>query len=89
MFIVNYPIGVLGEYMCFRALATKIEAMAPADRPYTMVMPNAYNFSFDFIWFGRYAMAVAYCLFFPPLYMFLMSQRAKFYRPEPKSQKAE
>jgi very-long-chain (3R)-3-hydroxyacyl-CoA dehydratase len=75
-FIVNYPVGVLGELIaCYGAYETmkKLDKM-----PFSLEMPNSYNFAFKFDYL-LLSLPVVYGLFFPQLYGHMWIQRKKFY----------
>jgi hypothetical protein len=42
-------------------------------------MPNAWNFAFDYETIVMFVLPVVYLFGFPPLYMYMLSQRKKFY----------
>ena len=82
LFIVLYPIGVAGELLCCYKLYQISLTRARNDKPYTIDMPNTWNFAFDFETVVMYILPVIYLFGFPPLYMYMLSQRKKFYAPE-------
>lgn len=72
-FIVLYPLGVASELLCLRDAWSAIEKCCP--RAFSLQMPNAWNFAFDYKWFISYAILPAYVLFFPYLYKHMLNQR--------------
>jgi very-long-chain (3R)-3-hydroxyacyl-CoA dehydratase len=82
LFIVLYPIGVTGELLCCYRLYQISLPLARKDKPYTFDMPNMCNFAFDFETVVMYILPVVYLFGFPPLYMYMLSQRKKFYATE-------
>ena len=82
LFIVLYPIGVTGELLCCYRLYQISLPLARKDKPYTFDMPNMWNFAFDFETVVMYILPVVYLFGFPPLYMYMLSQRKKFYATE-------
>lgn len=72
-FIVIYPLGVSMEWMCVWDAWPVISACCP--RVFSVEMPNAWNFAFDYQWFLKYIVSVSYVLVFPMLYSHLWRQR--------------
>ena len=80
MFIVCYPLGVGAELLCmWAARCAVLQIEDPSQRPFTMVMPNKWNFEFS-LEYSVYLMYFIYSFGFPQLYMYMISQRAKFYK---------
>ncbi|CAO2580608.1 Very-long-chain (3R)-3-hydroxyacyl-CoA dehydratase 2 [Lemmus lemmus] len=69
LFIVLYPMGVSGEYICSSALCRQAGL-------YFISLPNKYNFSFDYYAFLILVM-ISYILLFPQLYFHMLHQRRK------------
>lgn len=80
IFLFAYILGVAGEnftiYYAYEELA-KIDdsGLLP---PWTVRMPNAFNFAFDFRGFIKIS-PLMYLGGFPGLYMHMLAQRKKFY----------
>lgn len=82
LFIVLYPIGVAGELLCCYQLYLISNSLARKAKPYTIDMPNSINVAFDFEFAVTYILPVIYAFGFPPLYMYMLAQRKKFYSPK-------
>lgn len=79
LFIVLYPVGVTGELLCFYQ-QYKLSSELPYDqKPWTIALPNKFNVGVDFEKFVVYAIPLIYLVSFPPLYMYMLAQRKKFY----------
>ena len=70
LFIVLYPLGVSGELVCFYKTWEYVSAI-PEDRlkPYTLTMPNSYNFAFHYELFLKLGIPIIYLVSFPGLFM--------------------
>ena len=84
VFIFAYILGVTGEnvaiYYGYQEFVK--EEAAGVFPPWTIRMPNAWNFAFEF----RYLLLISPLLYlggFPGLYMYMWNQRAKFYGNTP------
>ena len=76
LFIVVYPMGVLGELISiFYALPTIKE-----QRLTSLYLPNMLNFSFDSYYF-IVTVIIGYIPGFPKLYMHMLKQRGKYLTP--------
>ena len=79
LFLVMYPAGVFAELLCMWAARTAIIQIEPESaRPWTMLMPNAWNWHFRFEW-SVYLTYVVYSFGFPQLYTYMLRQRSRFY----------
>lgn len=79
VFIPLYPIGVLGEIICFYQQTMLSEQLPPHQKPLTILMPNSLNVAIDFESLVRYVFPICYLVQFPPMYMYMVKQRQKFY----------
>lgn len=82
-FLVLYPTGVTGE------IVTMVSALPYIKRRklFTMTLPNAANFSFDYH-LAVILIIASYAPFFPQLFGHLLKQRTKFLYPKQESKKA-
>lgn len=71
-FIILYPIGVTGELLCFYWA----QSYAKENTVWTLAMPNAANFTFNYFYF-LWMIMLAYIPLFPMMYMHMVSQRKK------------
>lgn len=71
-FIILYPIGVTGELLCFYWA----QSYAKENTVWTLAMPNAANFTFNYFYF-LWIIMLAYIPLFPMMYMHMVSQRKK------------
>ncbi|XP_047495795.1 very-long-chain (3R)-3-hydroxyacyl-CoA dehydratase hpo-8-like [Penaeus chinensis] len=72
LFIGLYPLGVTGEILCvYAALPAAAEK-----KIYSVTMPNALNFAFDF-YYGLIVFVLLYFPVFPSLYKHMFAQRRK------------
>ena len=78
VFIVAYILGVLGEILGIIFATRELNKLALSEHPYTILMPNAWNFAFHFECFAIIS-PFLYLPGFPGLYMHMWRQRAKFY----------
>jgi len=69
---VLYPMGITGEVLTIWGALPIIQAT----RPYTWVMPNAWNFPFDYYYFCLLALA-SYIPGSPKLYGYMLDARRK------------
>lgn len=58
------------------------QQLPASEKPYTVYMPNAWNFVIDFEFFVRWGVPLIYLVSFPPLFMYMVRQRRKFYSVE-------
>jgi very-long-chain (3R)-3-hydroxyacyl-CoA dehydratase len=72
LFIVLYPIGVTGELWCQIASLERIAA----ERIFSLAMPNAANFIFNY-YVVVILIMLSYIPIFPVLYMHMFAQRKK------------
>lgn len=72
-FIPLYPLGVFSEMMCLRDAWSVIARCCP--RVFSLAMPNALNFAFDYRWFILYLVLPGYIFGFPYLYLYMLRQR--------------
>lgn len=79
-FIFAYPLGVTGELLAVYQSYQVLSAMPANDpaRPLTWLMPNKWNFVFDLQSF-MFVSPVFYLAGFPGLYMYMWTQRGRFY----------
>jgi very-long-chain (3R)-3-hydroxyacyl-CoA dehydratase len=77
-FIFAYPLGVTGELLVVYYSYQVLAAMPVTERPLTMLMPNRWNFVFDLQSF-MFVSPFFYLMGFPGLYMYMWSQRSRFY----------
>ena len=75
-FIVCYILGISGELIC--AFYTYINIDGLESKPFTIRMPNKWNFAFDFQMF-LLVLPPLYAWVFPQLYMHMWRQRSKYY----------
>ena len=80
IFIFAYILGVTGENIACYYAYQEISRLDEAGKsmPWTIRMPNKWNFVFDFRWFLSLS-PLMYLGGFPGLYLHMWSQRAKFY----------
>ncbi|KAJ6636341.1 Very-long-chain (3R)-3-hydroxyacyl-CoA dehydratase 2 [Pseudolycoriella hygida] len=71
-FIILYPIGVTGELLCFYWA----QSYAKGNTIWTLSLPNAANFTFNYYYF-LWIIMLAYIPLFPMMYMHMVSQRKK------------
>ncbi|KAI0232886.1 Very-long-chain (3R)-3-hydroxyacyl-CoA dehydratase 2 [Lamellibrachia satsuma] len=71
-FIILYPVGVSGELITIYMSLPMLQKTSM----YSVAMPNAANFAFNFHYF-MIATMISYIPFFPPLYMHMLRQRRK------------
>lgn len=72
-FLLLYPLGVGGELMVIVSALPGIRV----SRPFTITMPNRFNFSFDFYYLMIFILLI-YVPFFPMLYYHMICQRRKY-----------
>jgi very-long-chain (3R)-3-hydroxyacyl-CoA dehydratase len=72
-FILVYPFGMAMEWVVTWEAWPLIDTCCP--RVYSVSMPNAWNFAFDFKWFMLGVVVPGYVLIFPMLYAYLWQQR--------------
>jgi very-long-chain (3R)-3-hydroxyacyl-CoA dehydratase len=75
-FYILYPIGVSSELLCLYFRSQYIYEK----RPYSISLPNKYNWSFDSFWLIP-LVCIAYIFVFPMLYGHMISQRKKTLNP--------
>ena len=80
-FFVLYPLGVGAELMCCYLVWEYIRTLKENEKPFTVNMPNKFNISFSFELFIQFIIPLCY-LNFPPMFMHMYWQRAKYYREE-------
>jgi len=81
-FFILYPLGVSAELMCCYQVWYRLSNISDDSvKPFTMTLPNAYNFGFSFETFIKYGIPICY-LNFPPMFMHMVGQRRKYYREE-------
>ena len=85
LFLVLYPLGVSCELLCVLHSCYAVSNMAPEDKYYTLVVPNAANFTFKYEW-TIVIFVLVYLDGFPKLFMHMLRQRAKIY---PRAEKVE
>eukprot|EP00347_Sterkiella_histriomuscorum_P003361 403364588 len=78
-FIPVYPTGVSGELLAVYHAVQTIQYMLI--KPYTIRMPNQWNFAFDYQLYLTIT-PLFYILGFPGLYMHMFRQRAKFHKEQ-------
>ena len=88
VFIFAYVLGVAGENIAVYHAVGELNALdlAGARLPWTIRMPNKWNFVFDFKIFLMIS-PVFYLGGFPGLYIYMWRQRAKFYGGPSRDQK--
>ena len=79
-FVFLYPLGVFSEMMCLADAWTVIEKCCP--RVFSVAMPNAWNFAFDYKWAILYGVLPGYVLVFPYLYLHMFRQRRNKLHPK-------
>jgi very-long-chain (3R)-3-hydroxyacyl-CoA dehydratase len=79
-FIILYPVGVAGEWLNVYCKWDVISQCCP--RVFSIAMPNALNFAFDYRWFILYVAIPGYVLGFPQLYGYMLSQRKRKLKPK-------
>lgn len=72
MFIVMYPLGVIGELMTIYAALPYVRRSGM----YSLRLPNTYNVSFDYYYFLIIVM-LSYIPLFPQLYFHMLRQRRR------------
>lgn len=72
MFIIMYPLGVIGELMTIYAALPYVRKAGM----YSLRLPNKYNVSFDYYYFLIIAM-LSYIPLFPQLYFHMLRQRRR------------
>ncbi|KAF4089675.1 hypothetical protein AMELA_G00068900 [Ameiurus melas] len=72
MFIVMYPLGVIGELLTIYAALPYVRKAGM----YSLRLPNKYNVSFDYYYFLIIVM-LSYIPLFPQLYFHMLRQRRK------------
>lgn len=72
-FMVLYPLGITGEIVCLYNALPFIKA----NRPYTVTMPNAQNFAFDYYGFVWFTLLGMYPYGSWVMYTYMLSQRRK------------
>ncbi|XP_066537239.1 very-long-chain (3R)-3-hydroxyacyl-CoA dehydratase 1 [Hoplias malabaricus] len=72
LFIVMYPLGVIGELMTIYAALPYVRRSGM----YSMRLPNKYNVSFDYYYFLIIVM-LSYIPLFPQLYFHMLRQRRR------------
>ncbi|KAB5579531.1 hypothetical protein PHYPO_G00196100 [Pangasianodon hypophthalmus] len=72
LFIVMYPLGVIGELMTIYAALPYVRKAGM----YSLRLPNKYNVSFDYYYFLIIVM-LSYIPLFPQLYFHMLRQRRK------------
>lgn len=83
VFLLMYPVGVGGELFCMWAARCAILSIeAESERPWTMLMPNQWNWHFRFEW-SVYITYLMYTVGFPQLYFYMLHQRKRFYSKKP------
>ena len=71
-FWVLYPVGVSGELMCCYQVWLRLSQIEnDRVKPFTLTLPNTYNFSFSFETFIKYGIPICY-LNFPPMFMHMV-----------------
>ena len=78
LFIVLYPIGVSGELICCYKTWEYLQTLPEDERPFTITLPNTWNFGFNYSGFIMIGVPIIYALSFPGLYMHMWTQRKKF-----------
>ena len=76
LFLILYPIGALGDGLAGCFTVPVLKAMDPM--PYSMTMPNKYNFSWNMA-YGLTVMPFIYMLQFPINFGHLLRKRREFY----------
>ena len=76
LFIPFYPIGAFADGMALYYSLDKIKS----EDLYSIHMPNAFNYSFDYVFFAYAAVLPIYIFGFPVNYKVLFSGRAKLYK---------
>ena len=82
MFIVIYPVGAFSDLMTGVHSASNMRASGA----YSIALPNAYNFAFDYPWFISRLVPFVYSLALPMNYMTLLAQRSKYFAGAKKEQ---
>ncbi|XP_005999077.1 very-long-chain (3R)-3-hydroxyacyl-CoA dehydratase 1 isoform X2 [Latimeria chalumnae] len=72
LFIILYPIGVVGELMTMHAALPIVQQTGM----FSLRLPNKYNVSFDYYYFLIIVM-ISYIPMFPQLYFHMLRQRRK------------
>uniref|UniRef100_A0A8C1HXL6 Very-long-chain (3R)-3-hydroxyacyl-CoA dehydratase n=1 Tax=Cyprinus carpio TaxID=7962 RepID=A0A8C1HXL6_CYPCA len=72
MFIVMYPLGVIGELLTIHASLPYVRRSGM----YSLRLPNKYNVSFDYYYFLIIVM-LSYIPLFPQLYFHMLRQRRR------------
>ena len=75
MFIVFYPMGAFSDLMTGYYSAPALKE----NGKYSLLLPNKYNFSFDYSYFIGVIIPALYVVFLPMNYMQLLAQRKKYF----------
>jgi hypothetical protein len=67
-FIIFYPLGAYGDLMTGVYSGNTIKKLGY----YSIMMPNSFNFQFDYSWFITYFVPVLYIIMFPINYKHLL-----------------
>ncbi|XP_069472716.1 very-long-chain (3R)-3-hydroxyacyl-CoA dehydratase 2 isoform X2 [Ambystoma mexicanum] len=84
LFIVLYPMGVTGELLTIYAALPFVRKTSL----YSIMLPNRYNFSFDYYTFLILVM-ISYIPLFPQLYFHMLHQRKKVLGSQEELKKSE
>lgn len=84
LFIVLYPVGVLGELLCIYCALPYVRHRGTL----SISLPNAANFGFDYSYM-MVTIMLSYIPFFPQLYMHMLAQRRKIIGGEEQLSKRE
>mmetsp|Transcript_5464 Transcript_5464/g.4158 ORF Transcript_5464/g.4158 Transcript_5464/m.4158 type:complete len:125 (+) Transcript_5464:303-677(+) len=76
-FIVVYPIGAMGEVLV--AFGCLPAFLRTEPRPYSLAMPNPYNFAWDIVTL-IYCMPIIYITTWPLNYKYMFVQRSQYYK---------
>mmetsp|Transcript_16756 Transcript_16756/g.21191 ORF Transcript_16756/g.21191 Transcript_16756/m.21191 type:complete len:140 (-) Transcript_16756:40-459(-) len=76
LFLILYPVGAFGDGLAGVLTIPVLKATEPM--PYSMSMPNKYNFSFNMAYFFT-ALPFAYMAQFPINFGHLLRKRREFY----------
>ncbi|CAG9332900.1 PTPLA [Blepharisma stoltei] len=74
-FIVLCPMGIFSEILWWYAAFPIIEKCCP--RVYSIEMPNAYNFAFDYLIMLKISLPLTYIIGFPYIYKYMLTQRTR------------
>jgi hypothetical protein len=83
-FIVCYPLGAFGEIMIALSCVHLLQSTNP--KPFSIMMPNAWNFVFDLEYY-IYTIPLQYVYGFPMNYMYMWRQRKSYYTPAVETEK--